>query len=251
MNEPPCEPPSNLVANGLYNTSVLRLVAWMGGGLFAFSLSYCAYFYAVPLGRAAPDGTSGPLRDAAIDVALFSAFALHHSLFARTGVKRALTRVLPARAERSAYVWVSSLLLLGVCVLWRPLPGVIYGAEGGVKWLLSGVQGLGILLTLRGAAVMDPLELAGIRKAAGDLRGSDLRIVGPFRFVRHPIYLGWMLMVFGAPTMTVNRLVFAAVSSVYLVSAIPWEERSLVETFGDRYREYQRRVRWRVVPGVY
>jgi methanethiol S-methyltransferase len=149
------------------------------------------------------------------------------------------------------YVWVSSLLLLGVCLLWRPLPGVVYAAEGVMKWLLMGVQGLGVLLTWRGAAAVDPLELAGIRQARGEPSGAGLRIVGPFRFVRHPIYLGWILMVFGAPLMTTNRLVFAAVSSAYLISAIPWEEKSLVEAFGDPYRAYQRQVRWRLVPGLY
>jgi protein-S-isoprenylcysteine O-methyltransferase Ste14 len=230
---------------------VLRVIAWMGGAAFAAALSFCAYFYVVHLGRPAPDGHPAPVRDAVIDVALFSAFALHHSLFARNAAKRALARVMPAQAERAVYVWVSSLLLLGVCLLWRPLPGVVYAADGGMKWLLMGVQGLGVVLTWRGAAVVDPLELAGIRQARREPSTSGLRIVGPFRFVRHPIYLGWILMVFGAPLMTANRLVFAAVSSAYLVSAIPWEERSLVEAFGDPYRAYQRQVRWRLIPGIY
>jgi protein-S-isoprenylcysteine O-methyltransferase Ste14 len=69
--------------------------------------------------------------------------------------------------------------------------------------------------------------------------------------VRHPIYLGWILLVFGAPLMTMSRLVMAVVSSAYLVMAIPWEERSLIESFGDRYREYQRRVTSRLIPYVW
>ena len=69
--------------------------------------------------------------------------------------------------------------------------------------------------------------------------------------VRHPLYLGWMLVVFGAPLMTANRLLFATISSGYLILAIPWEESSLVEGHGDRYRHYQRAVRWRVLPGVW
>jgi protein-S-isoprenylcysteine O-methyltransferase Ste14 len=231
---------------------VLRFFAWMGGAMFVVSLSYCAYFYVVLLGRpVVSDGPAWPVRDAVVDVALFSVFALHHSLAARTGVKRALARLVPATAERTLYVWISSLLLLAVCALWRPLPGAVYEAEGAVWWLLVGVQGLGVALTWRASAVMDSLELAGIRQALGQAPPSRLRIVGPFRFVRHPIYLGWILMVFGAPTMTMSRLVFAAVSSAYLVSAIPWEERSLVEAFGDPYRAYQRQVRWRLLPGIY
>jgi protein-S-isoprenylcysteine O-methyltransferase Ste14 len=99
--------------------------------------------------------------------------------------------------------------------------------------------------------VIDPLELAGIRQATGQVAAASLKIVGPFRVVRHPIYLGWMLLVFATPTMTAGRLVFAVISSLYLILAIPWEESSLVVGHGDRYREYQRQVRWRVLPGVW
>ncbi len=77
------------------------------------------------------------------------------------------------------------------------------------------------------------------------------KVVGPYGWVRHPIYLGWMLMVFGTPAMTATRLAFAVISSAYLVIAIWWEERSLVEVFGERYRRYQRDVRWRMIPFVY
>jgi protein-S-isoprenylcysteine O-methyltransferase Ste14 len=69
--------------------------------------------------------------------------------------------------------------------------------------------------------------------------------------VRHPIYLGWVLMTFGAPEMTATRFSFAAISTAYLIVAVPFEERSLVRTFGDAYREYRARVRWRMVPGLY
>jgi protein-S-isoprenylcysteine O-methyltransferase Ste14 len=98
---------------------------------------------------------------------------------------------------------------------------------------------------------MNPLELAGIAQATGRQSTGTIQIVGPFRVVRHPIYLGWMLMVLLTPLMTANRLLFAVVSSAYLILAIPWEEKSLVEGHGDPYREYQRTVRWRVLPGIW
>ena len=79
----------------------------------------------------------------------------------------------------------------------------------------------------------------------------SFRVVGPYHWVRHPIYLGWLLIVFGVPHMTATRLTFAVISSVYLVVAIPFEERSLVEIFGDEYRRYQQVVRWRLIPGVW
>jgi protein-S-isoprenylcysteine O-methyltransferase Ste14 len=78
-----------------------------------------------------------------------------------------------------------------------------------------------------------------------------LTIRGPYRWVRHPIYLGWVLVVFGAPAMTTGRLLFAAVSTIYLVVAIPLEERSLAVEFGTAYSAYQRQVRWRLIPGVW
>jgi protein-S-isoprenylcysteine O-methyltransferase Ste14 len=118
-------------------------------------------------------------------------------------------------------------------------------------WLLRGVQMFGLLLIARSAGVLDALELAGIRQVQGDVRASDLRIVGPYRWVRHPLYLGWMLFVFSGPAMSVDRLAFAVISTLYLLVAIPWEERSLVASLGDAYRAYKRQVRWRVLPFLY
>lgn len=230
---------------------MLLALAWLGGALFVLSLSTCVYFYAVVLGTPA---TSGPPANAAAiagNIALFSAFALHHSVLARTRMKRVITRVVPAAFERSLYVWIASLLLLAVCWLWQPLPGSAYNVPQPWRWLCYLVQMVGVVLTWRGAAVVDVLELAGVRQTRHETRPVEFRIVGPFRLVRHPIYLGWMLMVFGAPSMTMGRLLFACVSSTYLLLAIPWEERSLIETFGDRYRAYQAAVRWRLLPGVW
>jgi protein-S-isoprenylcysteine O-methyltransferase Ste14 len=97
---------------------------------------------------------------------------------------------------------------------------------------------------------IDPLELAGIRRP-GTAGPSALQITGPYRLVRHPLYLGWMLIVFGAAHMTGDRLAFASITSLYLVIAIPWEERSLERAFGDAYRRYQVDVRWRAIPYVF
>ena len=228
----------------------MQALAWLGGIAFVASLAYLVYFYAVVL--AVPTGdTSRAVSHGLLDAVLFTGFALHHSLFARTGMKQRLARLLPAAVERTAYVWLASALLVAVCVLWQSVPGVVYRAEGVWRLLLYGVQVAGAFLTLRGAAVIDPLELAGIRQRSVTTSRDTLHVGGPFRVVRHPIYFGWILMVFGAPTMTVNRLIFGAISSAYLILAIPWEERSLVEAHGDQYRAYQRSVRWRVIPGLW
>jgi protein-S-isoprenylcysteine O-methyltransferase Ste14 len=229
---------------------VLLTLAWLGGAVFVASLGWCFYFYAIVLGS--PGERDGSLiRAVLVNIALFSVFALHHSLLARSGAKRAIARILPDGYERTVYVWTASLLLILVCLLWQPIPGVAYDVPAPWRWALYTVQAMGVFLTWRGAAVVDGLELAGIRQAQRQTRPPEFRVVGPFRFVRHPIYLGWLLMVFGAPTMTWGRVLFASISSGYLLIAIPWEERSLIEAFGDRYRVYQASVRWRILPGVW
>ena len=106
----------------------------------------------------------------------------------------------------------------------------------------------GLWLIARSVGVIDPLELAGIRAST---RPAGLQVRGPYRLVRHPLYLGWALMVFGAATMTADRLVFAVMTTIYLVVAIPWEERSLDRAFGDEYHRYKARVRWRLIPYIY
>jgi protein-S-isoprenylcysteine O-methyltransferase Ste14 len=223
----------------------MRLFAWTGGGLFVLALARTAWLYGVQLGRPGPFAGPGAVL---IDLFLFTTFALHHSVFARDVMKRAIQRAVPDRDIRSVYVWIASALLILVCEAWRPVGGIVYAAPAPLSWLLAAVQITGFWLTAVGVRAIDPLELAGIHPPRGD---TDLATGGAYRLVRHPLYLGWMLMVFGSPHMTGDRLLFALVSSLYLVVAIPWEERSLEAAFGEPYREYKRLVRWRVLPYVY
>lgn len=226
-------------------------LAWIGGAVFVASLAYTGYFFLWVLGD--PDSASArPLWVAAVsNIVLFGVFAGHHSLFARDWVKQRLTRVLPARLERSIYVWVASLLLVAVLLAWQRVDGTLYRVDGAARWLLYLVQLVGVYITVRGASSIDPLELAGIRQAAHETAPLPFRTDGPFGLVRHPIYLGWILMTCGAPTMTNNRMLFAVITSMYLIIAIPWEEMSLASTFGERYRTYQTAVRWRLIPGIW
>ena len=226
------------------------LIAWAGGAAFLLSLAYLVYFYMVTLASAAGDAVDRTTH-VAIDVALFSLFALHHSLLARTTAKQIVARIIPARFERSFYVWIASALAIVMCALWQPVAGEIYRVDGALRLPFWALQLTGVAFVVRAARAINALELAGIHQAAGRTTSGSLKIVGPFRLVRHPIYLGWILMVFATPLMTANRFVFAVVSSLYLILAIPWEERSLVADHGDQYRAYQRSVRWRLVPGVW
>lgn len=228
--------------------------AWLGGAIFVASLAFFLYAYLVRFGRPGPAGpVAGP---ALVDLVLFTAFALHHSVLARTRAKLASRAVVPAVLERSVYTWTASLLFLAVCGFWQPLPGTVYRLSGLWWWAGVAVQIAGVILTLCGSAAIDMLDLAGIRQVIDAHRGEATRTVpletgGVYAFVRHPVYLGWTLFVFGAPHMTATRLLFAAVSIAYLVAAIPWEERSLVGAFGSDYEAYRSKVRWRMVPGIY
>jgi methanethiol S-methyltransferase len=229
---------------------VAHVLSWLGGAFFVGSLAYTFYFYTLRLGDAEPVNAVTLARAVGLNTLLFGVFAAHHSIFAREAGKRWLARAIPARLERSCYVWVASLLLILVCALWQRVAGTLYIFDGAARWMFYVLQFLGVHLALRAAGYIDPLELAGIRQA----RRQDavvFRTDGPFGLVRHPIYLGWLLMTFATPTMTTNRLLFAVISSAYLVVAIPWEERSLAAAFGDRYRAYQAIVRWRLIPGLW
>ena len=220
---------------------------WLGGALFVASLAACAWRFLVSW---SDPSVRSPARWPALlaNALLFVVFAAHHSLFAREGVKNWLARLVPERLLRSVYVWVASLLLLIVCLLWQPLGGDVSLVTGWQAVAHAVVQLAGLWLIARAVGMMDPLELAGIHRPSA---AETLKITGPYQWVRHPLYLGWLLAVLGAAHMTGDRLAFATMSSIYLVVAIPWEERSLARTFGTQYEDYKRQVRWRVVPFVY
>jgi protein-S-isoprenylcysteine O-methyltransferase Ste14 len=226
--------------------SARRLFVWFGGLLFVLSLGLTGWWYAAHLGGQPP--ASDSIGRGLYDILIFSIFATHHSAFARSGVKAAMTRLIPADLLRTTYVIVASILLGLVCVLWRPIGRDLYQARGLRAAAHAIVQLIGVWLIATSVGAIDPLELAGIRKSPA---AAPLQTTGPYRVVRHPLYLGWILLVFGVGHMTGDRLLFAAVSSGYLVVAVPWEERSLVAAFGEDYTKYQTRVKWRLMPYVY
>jgi len=235
-----------------FSTGRLGRAAALGGGLaFALSLLFGAYQYVAIYGRA---GAGGPRTSAvAIDTLLFTAFALHHSAFTRAGLKRQIQRLVSPALERTVYVWIASALFAIVCGLWRPVPGIGWLASGAGAAVLTAIQLAGVIVTLIASRQFDVLELAGIRQASGrpSSERPELLATGLYGLVRHPIYFGWFLMVWPSPMMTGTRLVFAAVTSGYLLAAIPGEERGLRRVFGAAYDAYASRVRWRVLPGLY
>lgn len=235
------------------------------GGLLFFveALIYFAYRYVVVFGREA----AGTINTRAVvaDVTLFTVFAFHHSLFARDTVRKRITRTVGV-LERSTYVWIASALFIAVCAWWQPIAGAAWRIdEPAIVWLVRAAQLLGVWLTLRSALMIDFFELAGTRqiwrvqKDAEDggralsnpAEQTPFKTSGPYGWVRHPIYAGWFLLVFAVPVMTMTQLVFAVTSSVYLLIAIPLEERSLRRSSAGAYEQYMKQVRWKLLPHVF
>jgi protein-S-isoprenylcysteine O-methyltransferase Ste14 len=226
---------------------VKELFRWSGALLFVLSLLSLPVMYIFRLRLPAPEGSV--MRDVLANITLFTIFALHHSLMARTGAKAWITRTIPADLERTVYVWIASLLFMAVCWMWQPLPGMVWQTVGpGVALYL--IQLFGAALSVRAAQIVGVRELAGLRPPDRS-KPVTFTTDGPYGLVRHPIYFGWVLMVFFTPSMTTSHLLFAIVSTIYIAIAIPFEERSLIEAFGDKYRDYQNQMRWRLVPGLW
>ena len=228
------------------------VVATAGGLVFVGSLVYFVWCYGWRF-DASPTADAGVA--IGIDLALFSIFAFHHSLFARSGVKSWISRWVPAELERATYVWIASLLFLLTCFAWMPVPGRLWETAGALRWGMVALQVAAIVFTLGSARRLGLLQLAGLRQVlrpgASGSAPAELDQTGPYALVRHPIYFGWLLIVWPAPTMNGTRFVFAVVSTLYLALAVPFEERDLRQLFGPAYDAYKRRVRWRMVPFLY
>jgi protein-S-isoprenylcysteine O-methyltransferase Ste14 len=182
-----------------------------------------------------------------IDLGLLTLFALQHSVMARPAFKRLLTKVVSPAAERSTYVLASSLALIALFYSWRPLGGVVWEVEHTVgRALLYGGFAVGWALVLVTTFVINHFDLFGLRQTWRHFRGQQqepLRFVTPllYRVVRHPLYLGWFLAFWFTPTMTVTHLLFAAVTTAYILVAIQLEERDLADAHPE-YAVYRTRV---------
>jgi protein-S-isoprenylcysteine O-methyltransferase Ste14 len=228
-------------------------VATLGGLTFVASLAYFAVSYTGRFGVALDPASGGAAKPVSVDAVLFTAFALHHSIFARTGVKTVMTRLVPPNLERSAYVWIASLLFILVCAWWQLVPGVLWRVDEPWRAAPIAAQIIAGAATLVAARQLGLLRLAGVQQvgASGVAEPPTLDDSGLYAVVRHPIYLAWVVLVWATPTMTATRLTFAAISTAYLIAAVPFEERDLRRLFGDAYARYARRVRWRMIPGIY
>lgn len=224
-------------------------------GVACYGVFFATLLYAIGfLGNLVVPKTidSGPTDPAtialAIDTALLAVFALQHSIMARPGFKRVWTRVVPPAVERSTYVLFSSLALLLLFWQWRPIGGVVWSVDSGALYaVLMGGYAVGLLIVLLSTFMINHFDLFGLRQVWLYLRGREYTHIAfrtPFfyRYVRHPLYVGWLLTFWCAPVMTVAHLFFALMTSAYILIAIRFEERDLVALHGRKYEQYREQV---------
>ncbi|TMJ33732.1 MAG: isoprenylcysteine carboxylmethyltransferase family protein [Alphaproteobacteria bacterium] len=242
------------IRSGERKTLTGRLIAFLYG-LAAYAIFFVTILYAIGFvsGMGVPKTIdSGPVvalpEALSVNLLLMSLFAMQHSVMARKQFKQWWTQFVPKSIERSTYVLLSSLALLLLFWQWRPIPAVIWQVGNpDISATLMGLSFAGWALVFASTFLINHFELFGLHQVVNNLADRSMptpRFRTPlfYKFVRHPIYLGFIIAFWAAPIMTAGHLLFAAVTTAYIFVGILLEERDLAELFGDEYRRYKTRV---------
>ncbi|NQT38634.1 MAG: isoprenylcysteine carboxylmethyltransferase family protein [Planctomycetes bacterium] len=237
-------------------------------GLVAYSAAMGALLYAigfvgnVVVPKSIDSGEVGSVGTAIlINVLILAAFAVQHTIMARPGFKARWTKIVPVAIERSTFVLLASAILILLFWQWRPIPAVVWRFEP--EWaraIVYGVSFFGWFVVFYSSFLIDHFDLFGLRQVVLQLRGKEythpvFRTVGAYHLVRHPLMLGLLIAFWFAPTMTYGHLLFAAVTTGYILIGIQLEERDLRAALGEEYAHYRSTtpmllpVQWKRYPG--
>lgn len=216
-------------------------------GVFLYTIGFVGDF-AVPktINTGGPTGAFWP--SLLINLGLLGLFAVQHSVMARQGFKQWWTKIVPEPIERSTYVLFTNFVLILLFWQWRPLTDVVWQVEAmWGQWVLWGLFGLGWALVLISTFMISHTHLFGVKQVYEHVRGEqrsapEFQIPGFYRYVRHPLILGFLIAFWATPEMTVGHLVFALATTGYSFVGLYLEERDLIAQFGEKYERYRKRV---------
>lgn len=232
-------------------------------GVAAYAIFLVTFLYSIGfvgnilVPKSIDSGAQGPVASSLmINLALLSVFALQHSIMARPAFKRIWTKIIPKAAERSTYILMTCIALILIFVFWQPFKTPIWDVRNtNFGMVLTVLFGVGWLVVLTSTFMIDHFDLFGLKQIYANLKKRQATQqgfvkIGLYRLVRHPIMTGFLIAFWAAPTMSIGHLLFASVTTGYIVIAVlHLEEKDLIAEIGDDYRAYQHEVP-AFVPGL-
>ena len=229
-----------------------RIVAFFYG-LVSYLIFFVAFLYAIGfvgnmvVPKSIDSGPETPFTTALlINVVLLGLFAIQHNVMARPWFKRWWTRVIPHSVERSTFVLFASLLLILLYWQWRTMSGVVWNVESAIgRNILQALFWIGWLTVLLSTFMINHFDLFGLRQVFLNLHGQvyrplEFQASGLYKLVRHPLMLGFIIAFWATPTMTTGHLVFAIITTVWILISIQLEERDLIKFHGEDYQKYRK-----------